>query len=84
MEWPRYNPMHPLYVSLSGHYMTMQDTCTGSSGRTSEHLFDSSLRNLSVTSTFIPLSVSLWNELADTVGVGLAGFKSRAIALLMA
>ena len=30
--------------------------------------------------TFIPLSVSLWNDLANPVfdGVGLAGFKSRA------
>ena len=30
--------------------------------------------------TFIPLSVSLWNDLSDPVfdGVGLAGFKSRA------
>ena len=32
--------------------------------------------------SFIPLSVSLWNNLADPVfyGVGLAGFKSRANA----
>ena len=32
--------------------------------------------------TFIPLSVSLWNDLADSVfdGVGLAGFKSWANA----
>ena len=30
--------------------------------------------------TFVPLSVSLWNDLSDPVfdGVGLAGFKSRA------
>ena len=36
--------------------------------------------------TFIPLSVSLWNDLADPVfdGVGLAGFTSRAYALLLA
>ena len=34
--------------------------------------------------TFVPLSVSLWNDLADHVsdGVGLAGFKSRANAFL--
>ena len=32
--------------------------------------------------TFIPLSVSIWNDLANPVfdGVGLAGFKSRANA----
>ena len=36
--------------------------------------------------TFIPLSVSLWNDLADPVfdGVGLAGLKSRANTVLLA
>ena len=36
--------------------------------------------------TFIPLTVSLWNNLSDSVfdGVGLAGFKSRANAFLLA
>ena len=36
--------------------------------------------------TFVPLSVSLWNDLSDPVfdGVGLAGFKSRANAFLSA
>ena len=36
--------------------------------------------------TFIPWSVSLWNDLSDAVfdGVGLAGFKSRANAFLLA
>ena len=36
--------------------------------------------------TFVPFSVSLWNDLADPVfdGVGLAGFKSRANAFLLA
>ena len=36
--------------------------------------------------TFIPLSVSLWNDLGEPVfdGVGLAGFKSRANAFLLA
>ena len=36
--------------------------------------------------TFIPLSVSLWNDLASLVfdGVGLAGFKSRANLFLLA
>ena len=35
---------------------------------------------------FVPLSVSRWNDLADSVfdGVGLAGFKSRANAFLLA
>ena len=36
--------------------------------------------------TFVPLSVSLWNDLSNPVfdGVGLAGFKSRANAFLLA
>ena len=35
--------------------------------------------------TSVPLSVSLWNDLADPVfyGVGLAGFKSRSNAFLL-
>ena len=34
----------------------------------------------------IPISVSLWNEMVDPVfdGVGLAGFKSRSNAFLLA
>ena len=36
--------------------------------------------------TFVPLSVYLWNDLSDHVfdGVGLAGFKRRANAFLLA
>ena len=36
--------------------------------------------------TFVPLSVSLWNDLSDPVfdGVGLSGFKSTANAFLLA
>ena len=36
--------------------------------------------------TFVPLSVSLWNDLNDPVfdGVGLADFKSKANAFLLA
>ena len=36
--------------------------------------------------TFVTLSVSLWNDLADPVfdGVGPAGFKSRVNAFLLA
>ena len=36
--------------------------------------------------TFIPVSVSLWNDLSDPVfdGVGLGGFKSRANPFLLA
>ena len=36
--------------------------------------------------TFTPLSVSQWNDLSDPIfdGAGLAGFKSRANAFLLA
>ena len=36
--------------------------------------------------TFVSVSVSLWNDLADPVfdGVGLEGFKSRSTAFLLA
>ena len=49
------------------------------SGRTSVHLCTASLQNLAVQQDFYPLSMSLWNDLANPVfdGVGLARFKSR-------
>ena len=55
-------------------------------GRTSLYLCASSLPNLAVLQDFIPLSVSFWNGLDDPVfdGVGLACFKSRANAFLLA
>ena len=45
-----------------------------------------SLQNLAVQRNLIPLSMSLWNDLADPVfdGGRLAGFKSRANASLLA
>ena len=74
--------MHPLYGALPMPHVPMRVTrgalvtwshigiCTYATPlcRTSQH-----------RSTFIPLSVSLWNDLAYNVfdGVGLAGFKSR-------
>ena len=43
-------------------------------------------RTLQYSRTFIPFSVSLWNDLPNPVfdGVGLAGFNSRANASLLA
>ena len=43
-------------------------------------------RTLQQSRTFIPFSVSLWNDLANPVFdcVGLGGFKSRANASLLA
>ena len=58
----------PLYPSLVAHYAPPR------------------CRTLQYSSTFIPFSVSLWNDLANPVfdSVGLAGFKSRANASLLA
>ena len=46
----------------------------------------SSLKDFSVSQKLCALSVSLWNDLSDPVfdGVGLAGFKSRTNAFLLA
>ena len=54
--------------------------------RISVYICASPLQNLAHRRTFIPLSVSLWNDLVDPVfdGVGLAGFKSRSNAFLLA
>ena len=43
------------------------------------------LGNVEPLSLIVPLSVSLWNDLGDSVfdGVGLAGFKSRANVFLL-
>ena len=53
---------------------------------TSVYLCASSLQTSQYHRTFIPLSVSLWNDLVDPVfdDVGLAGFKSMSNAFLLA
>ena len=55
-------------------------------GHTSVCLCAASLQSLAYRITFIPLSVSLRNDLADPVfdSVGLEGFKSRANSFLLA
>ena len=56
-------------------------------GRTSVYVYaPPRCRTSQYCRTFIPLSVSLWNGLDDPMfdGVGLAGFKSRASAFLLA
>ena len=77
--------VHPLNGALPGQYMPVRvtrgalvahwDTYAPPRCRTSQYLM-----------TFIPLSVSLWNDLVDPVcdGVGLAGFKNRSNAFLLA
>ena len=76
----RCNPMHPLNDALTvrvtrGAMIAHRYTYAPPRCRTSLY-----------RRTFVPISVSLWNDLADPVfdGVGLAGFKSRANAFLLA
>ena len=65
------NSMHPLNGDLPGPYVPVRVT----RGALVVHRY-----------TFVPISMSLWNYLADPVfdGVRLAGFESRANAFLLA
>ena len=78
----RCNPMHPLNGALPGPYVPVWVTrgVLVALTRTSVHSCTAS----QYSRTFIPVSVSLWNDLANPVfdGVGLAGFKSRASVYL--
>ena len=81
----RCNLVHPLYGALPGPYVPAQLTRSALVA----HQFTYALphcRTLQYSRTFIPFSVSLWNNLANPVfdGVGLAGFKSRSNASLLA
>ena len=79
------NPMTPLNGALPGPCVPVRVTrgalvahrytCAPPQCRTSQYRW-----------TFIPLSVSLWNDLAEPVfhAVGLEGFKSRANAFSLA
>ena len=81
----RCKPMHPLNVALPGPYvpvLVIRDALV-------THRYAYALpccRTSQNHRTFIPISVSLWNDVADPVfdGVGQAGFKSRANASLLA
>ena len=80
----RCNPVHPLNGALPGPYLPVRVT----GGALVAHRYTYAphrCRTLQYIRTFIPLSVSLWNDLANPVfdGVGLAGVKSRANALLL-
>ena len=74
----RCNPMHPLYGALPVPYVPVWVT----RGAVISHRYTyapSRCRTSQYRRTFIPLSVSLWNDLSDPVfdGVGLTGFKNR-------
>ena len=77
--------MHPLNGALPGPYVPGRVT----RGALVAHWHTYApprCRTLQYSRTCIPFSVSLWNDLANPVsdGVGLAGFKSRANASLLA
>ena len=81
----RCNPVHPLNGDLPGPYVPVRVT----RGALVAHRYTYApprCRTSQYGRTFIPFSVSLWNDLANPVfdGVGLAGFKSRANASLLA
>ena len=81
----RCNQMHPLCGALPVPYVPARVT----RGALIAHQYTfapPSCRTSQYHRTFIPLSVSLWNDLVDPVfdGVGLAGFKSRSNAFLLA
>ena len=81
----RCNQMHPLNGALPGPYVPVRVT----RGALVVHRYTYApprCRTSQYSRTFIPLSVSLWNDPADPVfdGVGLAGLKSRANAFLLA
>ena len=77
--------MHPLDDALPGAYVPVR----GTRGALVAHRYTYTKPFCRISQyrwTFVPLSVSLWSDLADRVfdGVGLAGFKSRANAFLLA
>ena len=77
--------MHPLNGALPGPYVPVRVTLSA----LVTHLYTYATprrRTSQYCWSFVLLSVSLWNDLADPVfdGVGLADYKSRANALLLA
>ena len=77
--------MHPLYAALPVQYVPVRVT----RGAVIAHRYiyaPPRCRTSQDRRTFVPFPVSLWNALSDPVfdGVGLAGFKSRANAFLLA
>ena len=76
--------MHPLYGALLVPYVLVR--VTSGAVIADRYIYaPPRCRTSQYNRTFIPLSVSLGNDLSDPVfdGVGLAGFKSRANAFLL-
>ena len=83
----RCNPVRPLNGALPGPYVPVRVSLGALVAHVGSFMrFLGAELTSQYRSTFIPLSVSLWNDLAIPVcdGVGLAGFKSRANAFLLA
>ena len=83
----RCNPMYPLYGALPVPYVYVPVLVT--CGALFAHRYihaPSRCRIPQYRRTFIPLLVSLWNDLDDPVfdGVGLAGFNSKVNPFLLA
>ena len=77
--------MHPLYGALPVPFVLVWVT----RGAVIAHRYTYAPRRCRTSQyswTFIPLPVSLWNDLSDPVfdGVGLEGIKSRVNAFLLA
>ena len=79
------NPMHPLRGALPLPYVPASVT-RGALVAHRHSFAPPRCRTSQYRKSFVPLSVSLWNDLSDPVfdGVGLAGFKSRANTFLLA
>ena len=79
------NPMHPLSRALHLPYVPARVT-RGASVAHRHSFAPPRCRTSQYRRSFVPLSVSLCNDLSDSEfdGVGLAGFKSRANAFLLA
>ena len=80
------NPVHPLNGALPGPYVPVRVTRGAVVAHRYTYAPPRCTASLQYSTTFIPFSMSLWNDLANPVfdGVGLAGFKGRANACLLA
>ena len=81
----RCNSMHPFYGALSVPYVPLRVTHGAVIAHRYTHV-PFRCRTSQDSRTFIPSSVSLWNDLGDPLfdGEGLTGFKSIANAFLLA
>ena len=80
----RFNPVHTLNDAITEPYVRVRVT-RGALVAQRYTYARPRFRTSQYSRTFIPLSVSHWNDLANPIfdGVGLAGFKSRANAFFI-